>query len=155
MWPPSMRIWQRHNPCLPIDCMWLFMLWQGDQSWDTMQPSGIWRSRKHGKVKDSEEKCYLNYLGAGGRGEECISREAQTAWAPKSFVAGPSPYASSFLLSIALQLQGLLFLPDGQPRWWAKAMSAHSLAPLGWHSPVTIRSLQTRPSLSHTAPHCR
>ena len=40
-----------------------------------MQPSGMWRPRKHGKVKYIEEKCYLNYLGAGGGGERSALAE--------------------------------------------------------------------------------
>lgn len=42
----------------------------------------------------------------------------------------------AFLLSIALQHQALLFLPDERPRWRAEDVSTHSPASLGWHRPV-------------------
>lgn len=105
---------KRHNPCLPIDRMGLFVLWW-ERSWDTVQPSGIWRSRKQGKFKDSEEKCCQNYLGAVGWAEGCISREGQTVWAAKSFVAGPHPTHPLFFWALPFSFKDSSFsLTDSQ-----------------------------------------
>lgn len=114
MWHPSMRIWERDRILAHQQTICDFKLWWGNQSWYTR------RSRKHGKVKNSEEKCYLNYLGAGEKGEECISNVAQPAWAAESFMAGPHPTHPHFFWALPFSFKDssflLMYSQDGEQR---------------------------------------